>query len=317
MTFSPFRAYLLAAALAAALAAPARADVTFPPGSRVGMAPPAGMTTSRAFQGYEDRDKKALILIVELPAKAFGDIDKIMNADAIKSHGITTEKREEISVKNGKAVIIRGSQNAGGNRLRKWVMLAGLPEVTALVTAEIPDDAKAAYPDATVRNALASVISRPAPIEEQLALLPFKLTQLAGFRVVRVVPNAVMLTDGPKDDADATEQSQFMIAVAPGAPSQDEDRGIFARQVLAGFPIVKDMHVTFSEPVRISNQQGYEIRAEGKDARNGGDLTVVQWLRFGGGGYLRVVGVSAKDKWTELFPRFREIRDGVEPRKPN
>lgn len=317
MTFSSFRPYLLAAAFAVAFIAPAAAEIAYPPGSRIGLAPPPGMTTSRSFQGYEDKDKKAAILIAEMPARAFSDIDKVMNADAIKSHGITVEKREDISIKDGKAVIIRGAQEAKGQRFRKWLMIAGMAEVTALITVEIPDAAKATYPDVAVRSALTTVVSRPAPVQEQLELLPFRLTQLAGFRVVRVAPNAVMLTDGPKDDADATEQSQFMIAVAPGAPSQNEDRGVFARQILAGFPIAKDMRVTFSEPVRISNQQGYEIRAEGKDIRNGGDLAVVQWLRFGGGGYLRVVGVSPKDKWGELFPRFREIRDGIEPRKPN
>lgn len=317
MTHSPLRPFLLVAVLAAGLSGPARGDIAFPPGSRIGMAPPPGMIASRIFQGYEDRDRRATILIVELPSQAFADIGKIMNADAIKSHGIATEKREEISIKNGKAVIIRGVQNIKGKRVRKWLMIAGLSNVTALVTAEIPDEAKSAYPDDAIRNALTSVVSRPAPIEEQLGLLPFKLTQLSGFRVVRVVTNAVMLTDGPKDDADATEQSQFMVAIASGAPTQNEDRGVFARQLLAGFPIAKEMRVTFSEPIRISNQQGYEIRAEGKDAHSGGDLTMVQWLRFGGGGYLRVIGVSAKEKWAELFPRFREIRDGIEPRNPN
>lgn len=315
MMLSRLRLLIPAALLAGVFVAPVQAaDPSFPPGSRIGLAPPSGMTPSRAFLGYEDASKKAAILIFEMPARAFSDLDKVMNAEEIKRHGITTEKREEISIKDGKAVLIRGSQEANGKRVRKWLMIAGLPEITALITVEISEGAKDSYTDSIVRGALASVVSRPAPIAEQLGLLPFKLTKLAGFRVVRVIPNAVMLTDGPKDDADATEQSQFLIAIAPGAPPQDADRGVFARQVLADFPIAKDMRVTFSEPLRLNNQQGYEVRAEGKDARNGGDLTVVQWLRFGGGGYLRSVGVSAKDKWAELFPRFREIRDGIEPR---
>ena len=38
---------------------------------------------------------------------------------------------------------------------------------------------------------------------------------------------------------------------------------------------------------------------------------VAQWLRFGGGGFLRVVGVGRKDDWDALFTRFRAVRDGI------
>ncbi len=55
-----------------ALSAPARAaDVVFPPGSRIGIAPPPGMTPSRSFFGFEDREHQAIIFLVPLPAKAY------------------------------------------------------------------------------------------------------------------------------------------------------------------------------------------------------------------------------------------------------
>jgi hypothetical protein len=44
------------------------------------------------------------------------------------------------------------------------------------------------------------------------------------------------------------------------------------------------------------------------------DLTVVQWLRFGGGAYLQVVGISRVDAWQTAYPRFRTVRDSIEPR---
>jgi hypothetical protein len=314
MMHSPLRLLVAALALAASPIAPAKAaDVTFPLGSRVGLAAPHGMTPSRVFRGFQDQEKMVAILIIETPAQAFSEINKAVTAEAAKQHGIAVEKREDISLKDGKAVVMRGAQEAGGKRYRKWLMFAAFPDFAAIITVEIPEAAKDAYPDSAVAAALASVVSRPAPIAEQLDLLPFKMSRLAGFRVVRVVPNSVMLTEGVKDDADATEQPRVIIGIGPGAPAQSDDREIFARQALAGLPIAKDMHVTYAEPLRINNQPGYEIRAEGKDTRSGGDLSVVQWLRFGASGYLRIVGVTAKDKWSENFPRFREIRDGIEP----
>ena len=57
-----------------------------------------------------------------------------------------------------------------------------------LINVEVPEAALAVYSDAVIRKALASVTFRPMPIQEQLGLLPFKLNQLAGFRVVKVMP---------------------------------------------------------------------------------------------------------------------------------
>ena len=53
-----------------------------------------------------------------------------------------------------------------------------------------------------------------------------------------------------------------------------------------------------SEPLRIGGQSGFQTKAEAKDARTGTDVRVVQWLRFGGGGYLQMVGIARADGWT-------------------
>jgi hypothetical protein len=42
--------------------------------------------------------------------------------------------------------------------------------------------------------------------------------------------------------------------------------------------------------------------------------TVVQWLRFGGGGYMQIVGIARADAWKDAYPRFRSVRDGIEGR---
>jgi hypothetical protein len=54
--------------------------------------------------------------------------------------------------------------------------------------------------------------------------------------------------------------------------------------------------------------------AEAKDARTGTDVMVVQWLRFGGGGFLQMIGVGRAESWTSILARLRAIRDSVELR---
>ncbi len=66
--------------------------------------------------------------------------------------------------------------------------------------------------------------------------------------------------------------------------------------------------------MRIGGQPGHEMRVTGKDAKSGADVEVVQWLRFGSGAYLRMVGFAPKEGWVEAYSRFRAVRDGMVPR---
>ena len=62
--------------LIVALALPAHAaDAVYPPGSRIGLAPPAGMTPSQNFSGFEDRAHHVAMVMALLPREAFAEIE--------------------------------------------------------------------------------------------------------------------------------------------------------------------------------------------------------------------------------------------------
>ncbi|MDB5567653.1 MAG: hypothetical protein JWP84_4219, partial [Tardiphaga sp.] len=43
--------------------------------------------------------------------------------------------------------------------------------------------------------------------------------------------------------------------------------------------------------------------------------SVVQWLRFGSGNVaMRIIASSPREEWPKAFPRFRAVRDGIQPR---
>ncbi len=81
--------------------------------------------------------------------------------------------------------------------------------------------------------------------------------------------------------------------------------------MLLGVPDLKGTRVTGSEPLRFGGQQGHQIFAVARDAA-GNDLSVVQWVRFGGSGYMQLLGIARVDAWREAYPRFRAVRDGLE-----
>jgi hypothetical protein len=325
MSTSSFRSVRASTGFAAwfalmALAIPAlAAEPVFPPGSRVGLVPPAGMVASKTFDGFADPGSDAAILITVLPAAAYPQIDKTLDADALKKQGVNLEKREPMLLSFGKGFLLTGRQIAEKTRYRKWLLVASASDFTALVTVQVPEQATA-YSDRVVRESLATLSVRPkVPEAEELGLLPFAVGDLAGFHVDGALRGrALMLSDasGPNDSSkEATFGSldaRMLIAAVPGGPAEPDQHANFAKLSFNEIGGIRNVHVTVSEPLRIGGQSGYQTMAEAKDVQSGADLMVVQWLRFGGGGYLQMVGIGRADSWTSVLARLRTVRDSVE-----
>jgi hypothetical protein len=295
------------------------AELNYPPGSRIGLAPPPGLVPSKTFFGYEDPSNSVAMMLVALPPQAYADLDASVTAETLKRQGVTMESREALPLPSGKAFLVVGRQEVDNVKIRKWILVASSPTLTGFVTVQMPETATALYPDAAIRASLATLAFRAAvPVDEQLGLLPFKVGELSGFRIAGVIPGrAVMLSDAPAGapgSPDSTNEPHIFAAIAAGGPAQSADRDTFAREVFATLPNIREIRVTTSEPLRMAGQQGHQIIADAKDASGTSPLTVVQWLRFGGGGYMQIVGIARADAWKDAYPRFRSVRDGIEAR---
>lgn len=323
-TYGSIRAFCFAAALAAIVSAtPASAaDAVFPPGSRIGLVPPPGMVPSDAFDGFADPAKDAAILITILPAAAYAQFQKTMDTDVLKKQGVNLEKREPIKLDIGNGFLFTGRQVSDKTRYRKWLLVAATDDLTALVTVQVPLD-DTVYSDRVVRAALTTLSVRPkVPEAEELSLLPFSVADLAGFHVAGVLRGRMLLLsdapgDSPEDAAKGALQvggpdARLLIAALPGGPIEPSDHANFARLSFNEIGGIRDVRVTMSEPLRIGGQSGYQTMAEAKDARSGADIMVVQWLRFGGGGFMQMIGVGRAGSWTSTLSRLRTVRDSVE-----
>lgn len=294
------------------LSGPALAEPVFPPGSRVGLEPPPGMLPSKRFAGFEDAEHKAAILVLDLPGAAYHEAEASLFARPQKDvEGLV---RRTFPFNDGIALLATGTASENGKRLHKWFFLATtvagpVSDLTAFVTVEVPEDARDVYTDAVVEKALKTITFRKAPVAEQLALLPFELKDLAGFHVRQVMPTgSVVLTEN--EEGGMFTQAYVIVTVAPGGPTNPADRPRFAQELINSGP-VRDLTITSGETMRVKGMPGNEVRASAKDIADK-PIQIVQWLRFGSGGFMRIVGVSPKDEWDAMFPRFRALRDGIE-----
>jgi hypothetical protein len=309
-------AALLAIALCLIALAPAcAASPTFLPGARVGLVPPGGMVPSQSFQGYEDADRKALLMITEVGAGAAEHVDKDFTPDAMAAGGIEVEQREDATLAGMHGYLIVAHQDIAGARVRKWALVLTRRDITAIILIVTPEAERAAYPDAALRASLATLALRESvPDAEKFGLLPYRFGDLAGFRLVQAIPGGTaILTSGPSDATIASAQPFFAVAMAASAPGPAE-RDSFARRLLATTTGFDQFRVVQAGPIHFGPQSGHEIIGEGKDPKNGVELSAVQWLRFRSSGYMRMLGIARRDVWAEAFPRMRALRDGIEPK---
>jgi hypothetical protein len=300
------------AALAVAAAPALAADPAFPVNSRIGLVPPAGFTPSTKFIGFENAAASAAILIAELPAEAFPELEKGLTDEALKTRGMTVTLREPMTFQDGRGVFISGPKVTDGVKRHEAMLIAGLSGVTALVSVQMIETSHATITDAVVRDTLKTLAVRQIPESEKLGVLPYRLGNLAGFRVVRTAQNGTaILTQGPNDAVADVEQPFLLIGIAGGEAPKPEERDAFARRLFSASPGIKEIKVIRAEPLRIGQAPGYEIVAEAKDAKSGIDVSTVQWLRFGQTGHLQMFAIARRTAWNDVFPRLRTIRDGI------
>jgi len=307
-----FRLLSVLAWLVVGTAGARAADPVFPPGARVGMTPLVGLVPAKPFTGFTTEDQSVKVLIAELPASAYGEVMNTKTNPAVAAGA----RPESIETGAGTAYYTAETVKNASGVIRHYSMILSGGTFSGYVDVQVPENATKIYSDDAVRQMFASaVIRKEVPLDEQLALMPFKVGNLGDFKNVRALgaTGALLLADG--DEATGFEAAPFMvIGLMAATPTQADDRARFADQAARAIPGMHTGRITMSEPVRIDGMAGYETRIDATSGRDDTKVTLVQWLRFGAAGSMRIIGSAPRDQWEKAFPRFRAVRDGIEAR---
>jgi hypothetical protein len=288
-------------------------DPVFPPGARVGLTPLVGLVPAKAFAGFETEDHGVQVLVAELAPEAYGEVANAFKANPAGTNGI---KPESIESPAGLAYYTAENAKDGTTSVRRYSMILPGGTFSGYVAVQVPENASKIYTDEAVRQMFASAtIRKEVPVEEQLGLMPFKVTELGNFKNVRTLAPGAAVILADNDEIAGFEPAPFMvIGMTATTAAQPDDRGRFAQQAATSIPGVRDARITMSEPIRIDGMPGYETRIDATSGKDNTSVTVVQWLRFGNANALRIIGSSPRDQWSSAFPRFRAVRDGIQPR---
>ena len=169
------------------------------------------------------------------------------------------------------------------------------------MTVQFPESDAGAIPTTAIRAALATCGPRESPVDEQIAVLPYEIDDLAGFRIARVSPGTPRRDRRPEDTIENSKQSH-LITIGPGRHRTPTIATIRPPGDSA-IPGLKEIGSHGAGPMRLGGPPGYEIGADAKDARTDAELTVVQWLRSAGRRIMRWSAITRKDRWAEAVSR--------------
>ncbi|MDR6303155.1 hypothetical protein GGQ85_000836 [Nitrobacter vulgaris] len=289
-------------------------DVVYAPGSRIGLVPLIGLTPAKTFPGFETADQRVKVIVAELPVTAFRDVENVAKSNVADPRG---QKPQGLETASGQGYFIVEAAKNGDDNVRRYSMVISGGTFSGYVAAQVPENVGKIYSDEAVRKMFATVaLRKDVPVEEQLGLLPFKLSELSSFKLIRTLaPGAVILLSDAEAENDIDSKAFMIISPIGSVPERPDDRDRFARDIAATIPNLREGRITMSESMRINGSPGFETRIDGTNTRTNTPVTVVQWLVFGSGKTaMRLIGSTPRDGWSEAFSRFRAVRDGIRPR---
>ena len=283
------------------------------PGTQVTMPAPEGFSLSQRFAGFEDTATGASIVVMELPADAFGELRTGLTADALAGRGITQSERREESVGGLPAVLISGTQVAGNLTFQKRLLVVG-GSVTALLTATVPQGYATPERLAQVEQSLLSARFSERSVGGR-GELPFAFQEVAGFRFERTTGGsaALLVEDG---DTDSNDQPAIFIIVNSLSPSCAQFAGqeeAFGRRMLGEIQDFTVDEVVSDRNVVYGGFRGIEHVARGASS-SGQAIMVVQTFLFDGCHYVRSIGMVPQVEGQSYVERFRELAQTVRPK---
>ena len=147
--------------------------------------------------------------MTELPAEAYGEV---MNAFKANPAGTAASSPRASRPRPDVAYYTAENAKDGATIVRRYSMILPGGTFSGYVAVQVPENASKIYTDDAVRQMFASaVIRKEVPVEEQLGLMPFKISELGDFKNVRTLAPgaAIILADG--DETTGFEAAPFMV----------------------------------------------------------------------------------------------------------
>ena len=299
----------------AALVSPLHAaEPVFPPGSRVGLAPPAGLIVSSDFTGFVNNEAGTSIVINTMTREAFGDMVSAMTADQLATRNMTLLGPCDNVSLTFESHCIRANQVAGGFLVQKWILIAKLESEAAIVVATMPDVVmtQGIYSAAAMEAALSSLAYDQALVTSPIDALPFTIDEGELLTFQRALGGSAAAYAAPASDG--APQPLWIVAASLDRRTQAREL-TFSRTAFRQIRNMTGHRITDERPFAMEQLDGHILEGTARDEKTGADLYVFHALLVDPSNkYYRMIGLVPAGQKAVYRPEFLRLMQTLRPR---
>lgn len=272
-------------------------------GTKCSMVPPKGFTTAVGFNGFQQPETGASILLMEFPA-AYTQIISGFTADALKSQGMDVVQKQTIVHAGKDATMMLVNQRVNNTDYIKHVLLFGDSTFTVMVNGIYP--AAANDMESEIKKAMYSVIynASNAVSGEEIANFTVDISN-TGFSFAAYLSGSLIYTPDGKMPTESVNKEMIIV----GTSFQNiniENRKEYCIARLKSLPYGEKNEATEINPITINDLQGYEIVADGFDKQNNKQL-IYQVILFTDSDSYYIFLATTDGEFDKNLPLFKSV----------
>lgn len=307
---------VLSVIVALALGGHAQAESVRVPGTGVRMSPPPGFSRAELFAGFQDSNHGASIVVTEIPGPVT-EVRRGMTKSGLASRGMELIESRTVTIGEEQALLLHASQQAQGVNYLKWMLVGGSAERTFMIVGTFP--AEAGDLSDPIRASLLSASWGDDRRADRLEGMPFQVDSTPRMRFADRMGNLLIFTETGRVDSGKPDVAVLIVGNSLGdVEIHDFER--FSKERLLQTDRLKGVRVRSGASVLIDSLAGYEVVAEGSDAKSGRPVGVYQLMLREGKTYYIAQGFVTKTRLQEMLPVFRQVtgsfRRTVEDSRP-
>lgn len=288
------------------------------PNSRVALELGESFEPSDRFSGFVDETTGASFVIIEMPPRAYEELKVIPDStEALARQGLTDTARGALPGRTGEYVYFTGKQSADGQNYAKFVLIVLENGVTAMVSANIPQQAldSGAFTKARIEDILAKVKIMDAPAQ---SMELFRFSYLGPFKEsfgLMGTSKAYSPSGAPPTPGENRLLMEPMLIVSPSIDHRQViDPKLVAERSFAAFGGLRDQQIESEKEVEIAGLKGYQIVGEAADAPSGAKIAINLVLLAGDpDGYYALVGTVPIADREKFMPELEKVIMSFQP----
>lgn len=262
-------------------------------GTKFSLIPPTSFTPATNFQGFQQLNGGASILVMEIPG-AFSETTKGFNQQGLKTQGVILKKKEDIQINGNKGLFLTTEQFAHGINYSKYILAFGNSKNTYIINGTFPKEINEL--DKDIRESMFSIIYESELVVDPLSASSFSIdTKNTKLKFGKNITGMLLYTVDGKVPTESNDKTSFIVGLSL-ANVQTVDKKLTALSRIKKMPYsnlkIDENKIT---EVEIDGISGYEIFGEGLDKPNGTKELVYQVMLFTDNGYYIIVGTTKSE----------------------